>query len=315
MALDELGEISGRDAGQAAYMLANGTGKARASRSGSARPIGRWRVLVLSSGEISLADKIAEGGARVAAGQAVRLLDIAADTRAYGAFDDLHGADNGSAFADRLRSVMTTHYGTAGPAFVEGFLKNPDVLTQQLRQSISDFRELVAERFNASVDGQVKCAASRLGLIAAAGELATEFGLTGWTNGEALEAALEVFGLWLEGRGGGGSSEARAAIERVREFLVKHGSSRFEAVGNINIDRGVLNRAGWQDNDTFYIAADAWRDIHKNSDAKRAAHHLREASFLKDGDGDNPAMRMPRAVEGRPRAYAVSRDILGSGDE
>src|SRR5690606_2423746 len=111
--------------------------------------------------------------------------------------------------------------------------------------------ELVAERFNASLDGQVKRAASRLGLIAAAGELATEFGLTGWTKGEALNAALEVFRLWLEGRGGGGSSEAREAIERVREFLVKHGSSRFEVVDGINDDQLIHNRAGWQDDSTF----------------------------------------------------------------
>ena len=84
LALDELGEVSGREAGAAAYMLANGAGKARADRAGHARRSARWRVMILSSGELSLADKMAEGGARIAAGQAVRLLDLAADTRAHG---------------------------------------------------------------------------------------------------------------------------------------------------------------------------------------------------------------------------------------
>lgn len=71
LALDELGEISGRDAGNAAYMLANGAGKARADRSGAARPARRWRAAVLSSGEISLADKVAEAalGVRCNMGQ------------------------------------------------------------------------------------------------------------------------------------------------------------------------------------------------------------------------------------------------------
>jgi hypothetical protein len=87
LALDEIGEISGRDAGAAAYMLANGAGKARAMRSGAARAAVRWRVAVLSSGEITLADKMAEAGGKAAAGQAVRLLDVAADDRAHGAFD------------------------------------------------------------------------------------------------------------------------------------------------------------------------------------------------------------------------------------
>ena len=69
LALDEMGEVSGREAGQAAYMLANGVGEARADRSGRARRSARWRVMILSSGELGLADKMAEAGDRMAAGR------------------------------------------------------------------------------------------------------------------------------------------------------------------------------------------------------------------------------------------------------
>ena len=51
-----------KDAGEAAYMLANGSGKSRSSRDGSARKAAKWRLLFLSSGEIGLADKVAEDG-------------------------------------------------------------------------------------------------------------------------------------------------------------------------------------------------------------------------------------------------------------
>ena len=122
LALDEMGEVSGREAGAAAYMLANGVGKARAGRWGRARRSARWRVVILSSGELGLADKMAEDGRRIAAGQGVRLLDVAADGRAFGAFDHLHGAADGAAFADRLRRATAESYGTAGPAFVAAFL-------------------------------------------------------------------------------------------------------------------------------------------------------------------------------------------------
>ena len=137
LALDELGEVSGREAGQCAYMLANGCGKARADRAGMARASLRWRVMVLSSGEIALADKVAEAGGRVAAGQGVRLLDIAADDQAHGAFDDLHDATDGAAFADRLRAATATQYGTAGPAFVEKFIANREAAARELRESIT----------------------------------------------------------------------------------------------------------------------------------------------------------------------------------
>jgi len=315
LALDELGEISGREAGAAAYMLANGAGKARANRSGAARAAMRWRVVVLSSGEITLADKMAEAGGKAAAGQAVRLLDVAADGRAHGAFDDLHGAPDGATFADRLREATATHYGTAGPAFVAAFLDNRETATATVRAAMAGFATKAAERFGLSGEGQTARATARLGLVAAAGELATAFGLTGWPRGAAVAAALDVLGGWLDGRGGGGPAEAREAVERVRAFLVAHGDARFEPVSKGDDDRPVINRAGWREGGTFYIAADVWRDIHKGADPSRAARHLRDAGFLTPGEGKNLAARAPRGIPGRPRAYAVGEEIMGAGDE
>src|SRR5271166_263531 len=92
LCLDEMGQVDGREAGQIAYMLGNGCGKARANRDGFARPSAEWRSLFLSSGEVGLADKIAEDGRgrRAAAGQQVRIVDIAADAGAgLGLFENL----------------------------------------------------------------------------------------------------------------------------------------------------------------------------------------------------------------------------------
>ena len=47
--LDELGQVDPREAGEAAYMLANGLGKARAARDGTARASAKWRLLFLSA--------------------------------------------------------------------------------------------------------------------------------------------------------------------------------------------------------------------------------------------------------------------------
>jgi putative DNA primase/helicase len=315
LALDEMGEVSGREAGAAAYMLANGSGKARANRSGAARAAARWRVAVLSSGEITLADKMAEGGTKAAAGQAVRLLDICSDSRAHGAFDVLHGAPDGATFSDRLREATAVNFGTAGAAFVSAFLDRRDEATTSARAAVSAFREMVAQRFNLSGEGQTERAAARLGLVAAAGELATSFGLTGWAPGTARDAAVDVLGAWLDGRGGGGPAEAREAVQRVRGFLVAHGEARFEPVTKRDDDRPVINRAGWREGGVFYIAADVWREVHRGADPSRAARHLLAAGFLEAGEGRNLATRTPRGVPGRPRAYAVSEDILGAGDE
>lgn len=314
--LDEMGEIAGREAGQTAYMLANGTGKMRADRTGRARAPVRWCVPILSSGEISLADKMAEAGGRAAAGQAVRLLDIAADSQSAGAFDTLHGARNGAAFADRMRSATATTYGTAGPAFVEKFLQDSDEAKARARDIIQAFHATASRRFGLDGEGQTQRATARLGLIAAAGEMATAWGVTGWQQGAATEAAMRVLGLWLNGRGGAGPSEAREAIERTRAFLVAHGDSRFERLDDGGDNRpSIPNLAGWLHEGTYCIAADAWREIHRGADPQRAARYLQAAGYLEAGDGKNLSRRMGSAVPGRPRAYVVRAEIRGAGDD
>ncbi len=319
LALDEMGEVSGREAGAAAYMLANGVGKARASRTGTARPSARWRVALLSSGELSLADKVAEAGGRTAAGQEVRLLDVAATERPFGTFDVLHGSADGAAFSDRLRAATAEHHGTAGPAFVERFLEDRETALATARAMRDAFVTLARDRFGLDGEGQTVRAAARLGLIAAAGEMAAAWGLTGWPQGEARDGALEVLGLWLEGRGGGGAAEARDAVARVRAFLTAHGASRFESIHDDGLhepetSRPIVNRAGWRGPGFFYISADAWKEIHAGTDPKRAARHVVEAGFIEPGDGRNLAARMS-GVDGRPRAYAVKVEILGGGDD
>lgn len=82
LCLDEMGQVDAKEAGEIAYMLANGTGKGRAGRNGSPRRSAQWQTMFLSTGELSLADKMAEIGKMLKAGQEVRLVEIPADAGA-----------------------------------------------------------------------------------------------------------------------------------------------------------------------------------------------------------------------------------------
>ena len=135
---------------------------------------------ILSSGEISPADKVMEAGRRTAAGQQVRILDIAADEGRYGAFETLHGHADGSSFANNIKQAAATSFGLAGPMFVEELLKDLDQQVSTVQSKIKAFVQMVRERVGNCLDGQVMRAAERFGLVAAAGEAATRFELTGW---------------------------------------------------------------------------------------------------------------------------------------
>jgi hypothetical protein len=76
LCLDEIGQCDPREIGEAAYMLANGIGKARMSRGLSPRRRFEWDLLFLSSGERGLSDLAESIGKRTRGGQEVRMCDL-----------------------------------------------------------------------------------------------------------------------------------------------------------------------------------------------------------------------------------------------
>jgi putative DNA primase/helicase len=69
LCLDEIGQMDPQEVGKTAYMLANGVGKARADRLGNSKKPKAWRLLFLSSGEISLSDHMREANQKARAGK------------------------------------------------------------------------------------------------------------------------------------------------------------------------------------------------------------------------------------------------------
>ena len=98
----------------------------------------------------------------------------------------------------------------------------------------------------AGADGQVSRVADRFALLAAAGELSTAEGITGWTQGEAVQAAQRCFKDWVRERGGIGSSEVADARQRIEEAIQIDGAAKFQRWKKSNSDRMViLNRMGF----------------------------------------------------------------------
>jgi putative DNA primase/helicase len=245
LVLDELGVVEARDAAAGLYSLANGAGKARARRDGSLRNARNWRVLVISSGEIPIETKLAEDrGRKARAGQLVRMLDISADRGfGFGVFDHGGSAGEAAGLAQAFKRAAVSAYGAAGPEFIRRIIgEGVDGIGATVRDMIGEFTSRCVPP---GADGQIIRAAERLGLIAAAGELATALGVTPWAAGEARAAAVWALRDWIAMRGGTEPAEVRQAIEQVRLFIEQHGDARFELPDGSDA-RPVANRAGWR---------------------------------------------------------------------
>lgn len=307
LVLDELAQVDPREAGDSAYMLANGCGKHRARRNGLARPAATWRLLFLSAGEVGLADLMREAGKRARAGQEVRLADVPADAgRGLGIFETLHDAHSGAALSDEIKRVTSTYYGTAIRGYLEKIAKLPaQTLAARVRGLCDEFTR---EHVPVSADGQAERVARRFALIAAGGELATQLGITGWKQGEAVQAAATSFGAWVDRRGGSGSAEDAEALATVRHFIEAHGEARFTLVGEDL--RPTVQRAGFRERRDgewryLFLREVFRREVCAGFDYRRVAAVLRDRQLLvTEGPG-----RLTIKPSGKARYYCVREAI------
>jgi putative DNA primase/helicase len=148
----------------------------RMGRAGGFRDRLTWRTLYLSTGEKSLLQLCAEGGTRLQGGAEARLLEVPAEVERGTVFEALHGRKNGAALADDLRAAATLHYGHAFAAFLAR-------LTEPRGTGLAlEYFEAAGAALGALGDhasGQARRGVLRFALIAAGGELASAWGLTG----------------------------------------------------------------------------------------------------------------------------------------
>lgn len=322
--LDELKQIDARVAGETAYMLANGSGKARANQNGGQRTQARWRLIFLSAGELSLSQHMAEVGKKVHAGQELRMADIPADAGAgLGCFEQLHGQANGHEFAKAFAGVMGRYYGTAFPEFVRRALAAGETLETSLREAQSAFEKVALTN---TASGQARRAAARFALVGAAGEFATAWGITGWDAGESMKAAQACFAAWLVAYGGEGNQEQRAILQQVRHFLQSHGEARFADFSRSVTDDThaprVMNKAGWRkydkakDETEYYVYSEPFKaEVCKGVDYKTVARLLIEKGFMRKGDGKNLAPKVELPGEGSQRVFHILPAVFGEDND
>jgi uncharacterized protein (DUF927 family) len=290
----------------------------------------RWRVPFLSTGEVGMAARLAEGGEKARAGQEVRIIEIEADAgKGLGAFEHLHGFGDGAAFAEHFRFAADKSCGHPAREFLRHITQD----TAALAAAVADARKaFIAENCPADAGGQSRRACGRFAIIAVAGELATQAGITGWPTGEAKAAAVRCWQDWLAGRGGTGAAETREGFAQVRLFLEQHGEARFspawdrsvthvmadgESSETTKTDRPVINRAGFRkagdgEGWTYYVLPEGWRrEVCKGLDAKAVAAAMAEHGWLmKEGRNLTRKERIPG--EGNQRVYVISAAFLSA---
>ncbi len=251
-----------------------------------------------------------DGGKKTKAGQEVRLVDIAADAgQRMGMVEQLNGYQSAKELMDSLNARTSQYYGVAGHSFLEVITQQPDEIGQFLKTFKQQF---IKANVQQGASEQVLRVASRFALVAAAGEMATESGITGWSKGEAYKSVLVCFNAWLEGRGGTGNQEVHAIKSQVRAFFEAHGESRFaDWDDNPTTPRTVINRAGFRrkhhDGDIYAVLPEAYSsDVCAGLDVKMVNKVLIDAGWIKPDSAGAASQRPYLPSMGQTRAYVFT---------
>ena len=322
--LDELPKDASTELGNMIYKVSLGTGKGRAKKDGSAQDRSTWKTAILSTGENSMVQTMNNLGKTVTGGQGVRMIDIPANGR-HGVFDELHGHSTSDGFIDELENLLPSASGPAGSAFVEKLIAYDTVsIKRNLASAMSDPRAILQEHLGiVAGDGEtneISRVINFFALIAAAGEMASTWEITGWSAGAATDATKLIAERWLTYRGKRPLDQTQA-IKKIRDYIA-HLEPQFVPLMGAKPPRaGEAEPAGYQDDSYFYVISATLTRLHKEQTQKdkeggtdtlaKLMSRLNDAGFLAPGGEKNSLQfKLPKIGNSRPRTYRILRKIL-----
>ena len=312
--LDEISDSDAKAVGRTIYMLGNGTGKGRSTVTGHNRTTKTWRIIFLSNGEESLQNFMAQAGQKTNAGVEVRVAHIDADAgKGLKTFDSLVLAKTSEAQADKIKELSHAYYGVAGMAWLEHITTDKAATTATAKQLIDDFMSQYSD-----LAAQAHRVAKRFAIVAAAGEIATLAGITGWQAGQATTAVKVCLDNWLDNYGRDGEHEQRQIIEHIKAFIEQHGSSRFQPCyrnTRLDFEERTPNRVGYRNMETgdYYFSKETFDKVCAPFSKKKVLQVLEEADLLLLNQGDRKIYKAPDTLfsgKQRPSVYAVTANIL-----
>lgn len=176
------------------YLLSGGKGKVRASV--YENKAAEWLVVVISTGELSLAQHAEDGKIERMEGENVRMIDVPAYAGCdMGVFESLpQGVSSSNELAHIVKEVTNRYYGSAKPAFLKRLVADIQDDREELKAYLEKGIEFFLKRHginrNVGIDVRI---AKRFALAYVSGCLAIKYGILPFEKRDVIQGVSKCY--------------------------------------------------------------------------------------------------------------------------
>ena len=344
MCMDELKTAKPYEVNDIIYRLANGVSKSRLNKDIDLRAPLTWLILWISTGELTVSQYLKKAGADIHAGTDIRSIpiDVGMGVRAapmdrdtLGIFEAIPPRFKTISEAFNLLSIGTReNYGELGHKWLEYLTANAEALENQAEPFARAFEAKAPKEIGAQQSREL----NRFKLCAAAGEIATKAGLTGWQEGQATDAVIKLMERYFAGLTTG-TKEARRLIESLQEAaqtpykFALYGTSERAEYGYRNFEPSGITPS--EDSDTGEDLTDpeikpvrstpkqkrlmflnsVFPKLIGNYSPEAAAEELLRRGLLIQNEKNKNGLKLKFKAKGGGRFYTVDHDKLMNYEE
>ncbi|MEG6445748.1 DUF927 domain-containing protein [Enterobacter roggenkampii] len=303
LCVDELGSFAGKNFSNVLYDAVSGKSKVRMNVEGFGRAAeSTWSQNVLSTGELTIEDRIRQDKVPVKDGQLHRSLSIpitAEDSRGEG-----ESAEAARQRIGEIKRNLLSHYGCAGHEFVRCLTglrdSNDNALGWQGTETFlrNEYSNLIDEMTRCLHASQIeltdveKRARDRFGVLYLTGVLAVEWGILPWSNEDISDVVYEAFFRWLNNYRNDENSK-ESILSGVQNYLGTHGAKFYDAkIPYPGIVKADIVGYRLQDG-CYLILPDALEKLAEQwgMNAKKLAQMIDAAGYLVRPESDRLTMR------------------------
>lgn len=306
LTLDEIRQFKGNFEA-VAYQILDGVGKTRMKGNLQQAEQWKWKIILISTGELSTADITTKSGGDIFTGAQIRLLDLPIE-----GFLKRSDVIMTSEQADQFRTSLGHDFGLAGPEFVRQLQDEFGSFNELAEEMQTWFEETKQELSDLFPENQaIQRVLPRFALILMSGLLAVQTDVLPFTEEEVTSSVHIAIEAWLE------AFEAPSDVERAVQDL------RSELITNSNriidlddAEDNNLKPIAYRDDKYVYLSDEHIKAITSHVSVKQIAKQLQTIGVLHTNECDR--LKVKKDIPGLSvmRVYAVGQSFFGDiGDD